>query len=99
MKNMMNKFWNLLVENIVLLALIVGVGIGAFLLLWRCSVTSCLKIITSVDYARWEYWKDADCVGDQMIVRDEEAYLLNGYTGEIQEENQYEIDADGLKIQ
>lgn len=85
MKNMMNKFWNLLAENIVLLALIVGVGIGAFLLLWRYSVTGCLKITTSIDYASWEYWKDTERVGDQMIVRD-------------QKENQYEIDTDGLKI-
>lgn len=122
MKNMMNKFWNLLAENIALLALIAGVGIGAFLLFWRYSVTGYLKKTTSVDYASWKYWKDADRVGDQMLVRDQEIYLLDEYTGEIlagpyawiivddfgfsegralatdQEENQYEIDTDGLKI-
>lgn len=83
MKNMKNKFWNLLAENIVLLALIAGVGIGAFPLLWHCSVTGCLKTTTSVDYASWVYWKDVNHVGNQMIVKDQEAYLLDECTGEI----------------
>jgi len=83
MKNMMNKFRNLFAENIVLLILVAGAGIGAFLLVWYCSMNGCLKMTTSVDNASWEYWKDADRVGDQMLVRGREVYLLDEYTGEI----------------
>ena len=83
MRKMMNKFLKLLVDNTILLILIVGTGIIVFLMLWNCSVKGCLKMTTSVNCARREYWKDAECIGGKILVRNHETYLLDEDTGEI----------------
>lgn len=67
MRKMMNKLLKLLVDNTILLILIVGTGIIVFLMLWNCSVKGCLKMTTSVNYARREYWKDAECMGEKYL--------------------------------
>lgn len=38
---------------------------------------------TSVNCARREYWKDAECIGGKILVRNHETYLLDEDTGEI----------------
>lgn len=83
MRKMMNKLLKLLVDNTILLILIVGTWIIVFLMLWNCSVKGCLKMTTSVNCARREYWKDAECIGGKILVRNHETYLLDEDTGEI----------------
>lgn len=67
-------------------------------MVWCYSINDCLKMAASVDYASWEYWKDADRVGDQMLVRGREAYLLDEYTGEILAGLYAWITVDGLQF-
>lgn len=45
-----NKIQNMLKENIVLLILVAGVGIGILLLAWNGSVEWCLKMIEPVGW-------------------------------------------------
>lgn len=73
----MNKFWRMLVENRLLLLLIAGVGIIIFLLLWECSVKGCLKMTISVNYANMKYWKDAERIGNNILVRGENVFVGN----------------------
>lgn len=83
MKKMMNKCWSILTENVMLLGLVLGIGLGVFFLLWHESITRCLRMITSVEYINREYWKDADCIDNKIIIRGQSTYLLDEYTGEI----------------
>lgn len=63
MMRMVNKFWNILSENAMLLVLIIGMGVGIFVLVWQGSVDECLRMTILVKDVSREYWKDADYVG------------------------------------
>lgn len=83
MKKVMIKFRNILQENILLLILLISAGIGALLLVWKYSMEWCLREVKTARCADWEYWNDAEKLGDHVVIRGQEAYLVDEDTGEL----------------
>lgn len=48
MKKMMNRFKEILQENILLLLLVIGVCLSVFLLAWDCSIRWCHTMILNI---------------------------------------------------
>lgn len=85
MKKMMSRFRNILYENIVLLILLNGFGIVVFLLLWKCSMEGILRETKTAYVAEWDYWfyAETEMFGDHVVIRNQEAFLVDDYTGEV----------------
>lgn len=85
MKMIMNKFRNILQENMLLRILLIGFVIVAFLLLWKCSMEEILRETKTAYDAEKDYWFNAETemFGEQVVIRNEEAYLVDKYTGEV----------------
>lgn len=85
MKKMMSRFRDVLQENLLLLFLLIGFGIGIFLVLWRCSMEEILRETKLAYDADMDYWYSAETemFGDHVVIRDQEAFLVDDYTGEV----------------
>ncbi|MGN8963510.1 WG repeat-containing protein [Bariatricus sp. HCP28S3_D3] len=85
MKMIMSRFRNILKENILLLILLIGFEVVAFLLLWKCSMKEVLRKTKTAYDAEWDYLFNAETkmFGEQVVIRNEEAYLVDEYTGEV----------------
>lgn len=85
MKMIMNRFRNILQENILLQILLIGFVIGVFLMFWKCSMKEILRETKTAYDAEWNYWFNAETemCGDQVVIRNKEVYLVDKYTGEV----------------
>lgn len=85
MKKIMSRFRNILLKNRCLLILLVGLAIVAFLLLWECSMEGILKEMKTACDAERDYWLNADTemYGEHVVIRNQEAFLLDEHTGEV----------------
>ena len=87
MKKIMSKFQNILLENLLLLCLLIGFGIGIFLALWKCSLEGILREVkTAYDAITPAIYTEASEFTEGIaMVTDQEG-------------NQYKINTDGWKI-
>ena len=85
MKTMMSRFQDVLRENLLLLCLLIGFGIGIFLALWKCSMEGILRETKMAYDADRNYWYSAETemFGDHVVIRNQEAFLVDDHTGEV----------------
>lgn len=85
MKKIMSRLRDILLENRLLLILLAGFVVAAFLLLWKCSMKGILMETKTAYDAECDYWLNADTrmYGDHVVIRNQEAYLVDEYTGEV----------------
>lgn len=85
MKKMMSRFRVILQENVLLLCLLIGFGIGIFLALWKCSMEGILRETKTVYDAEWDYWftAETEMSGNHVVIRNLEAFLADDDTNEV----------------
>lgn len=85
MIKIMSRFRNILLENRLLLILLAGFAVAVFLLLWECSMEGILREMKTACDAERDYWLNADTemYGEHVVIRNQEAFLVDEYTGEV----------------
>lgn len=85
MKKMTSRFRDILQENLLLLFLLFGFGVGLFLGLWKCSMEEILGETKMAYDADMDYWNSAETemFGDHVVIRNQEAFLVDDHTGEV----------------
>lgn len=85
MKKMMSRFRVILQENVLLLCLLIGFGIGIFLTLWKCSMEGILRETKTVYDAEWDYWftAETEMSGNHVVIRNLGAFLADDDTNEV----------------
>lgn len=85
MKKIMSRFRDILLENRLLLILLAGFAVAAFLLLWKCSLEGILSGTKTAYDAESDYWLnvDTEMYGKHVVIRNQEAFLVDEYTGEV----------------
>lgn len=85
MNKMMSRFRCILQENVLLLWLLIGFGIGIFLALWKYSMEGILRETETAYDAEWDYWftSEAGVFGDHVVIRNQEGFLMDDDIGEV----------------
>ncbi|HIV22447.1 MAG TPA: hypothetical protein IAC80_00770 [Candidatus Merdiplasma excrementigallinarum] len=71
MKKMMSRFRSTLKENLLLLLLLIGFGMGIFLALWKCSLEGFLSKAETDYGTEWKFLFEAETelLGDHVLDR------------------------------
>lgn len=85
MKKILSRFRGILQKNVLLMCLLIGFGIGIFLVLWKYSMEGILKETKTAYDAEWNYWftAETEILGDHVVIRNQEAFLVDDNTGEV----------------
>lgn len=85
MKKVMSRFRKILLENRLLLILLIGFAVVAFLLLWKYSIEGILGVTKTIYDIERDYWFNAESemFGDHVVIRNQEAYLVDDHTGDV----------------